>query len=45
MWSLEEVNQFPQLAESDDVFYLENLNIQLTFVKDASGQPIDIIIH
>jgi CubicO group peptidase (beta-lactamase class C family) len=38
-------NQYPLLAESDDVFYLENYNTQLTFEKDASGQPIKIIIR
>jgi CubicO group peptidase (beta-lactamase class C family) len=37
--------QYPMLAESEDVFYLENFNTQITFVKDAGGQPIKIIIH
>jgi hypothetical protein len=36
---------YPLLAESEEVFYLDNFNTQLTFVKDASGQPIKIIVH
>ncbi len=38
-------HQYPLLAESDEVFYLEHFNTQITFVKDACGQPIKIIIH
>jgi hypothetical protein len=38
-------NQYPLLADSDDVFYLENFNTQITFIKDVSGQPAKIVIH
>jgi CubicO group peptidase (beta-lactamase class C family) len=36
---------YPLLAESSDVFHLENNNTQITFAKDRSGQAVKIVIH
>lgn len=37
--------QFPLFAESPSKFFLEAVDAQITFVVDASGRPIGLVLH
>lgn len=37
--------QFPLFPESEDRFFLEAVDWQITFVVDATGRPTSLILH